>query len=382
MKLLTLAATLLLLGCTTGAGGGDLIGRDWSLTGIEGFDTMPSGVATPTIRFGADGRLGGNTGCNSAGAAYTVDGDRLAIEALITTKRACLDPRGNELEVAYVRAVEAARRYRIEGGELQLLSDAGTVVARISCQILHIASFVALGVVGGAKLADPAKSGDYRPFLTSLQHVSWWAVPALYFANLAFQAAAKAISPPWVWETVRAILDQLRLHAFRGVRGELQQHNRVTLFKHVWWRWSWCRWPWSGWLVPVERSGYTTRKTDTAFLAPDDGGRAQGIAGRAWASNETVSKSNLPAVTDKSPEDELKQYADETYISVELLRSRLVQKKSVALSLTAFPVEVKNKVWGVIVFDSRSKQPFPEEAIEHFRLVGACLGKVLGGARK
>lgn len=130
MKLTALVATLLILGCTTGAGGGDLIGREWSLVWIKGFDTMPSGVTTPTIRFGTDGRLGGNTGCNSAGAAYTVDGDRLAIEALITTKRACLDPRGNELEVAYVRAVEATRRYRIEGGELQLLDEGGTVVAR------------------------------------------------------------------------------------------------------------------------------------------------------------------------------------------------------------------------------------------------------------
>lgn len=254
--------------------------------------------------------------------------------------------------------------------------------ARISCQILHVATFTALGVIGGAKLADPAKSGDYRPFLAAMQNVSWWAIPALYFTNLMFQAAVKAISPPWVWETVRAILDQLRVHAFGKIRGGLQQHNRVTLFKHVWWRWAWCKWPWSGWLVPVERSGYTARKTNIAFPAPDDGDRAMGIAGRAWASNETVSKSNLPDVTDTSPEEELRRYAEETFITVEMLKSRLRPNKKVALSLTAFPVEVKNKVWGVIVFDSRSKQPFPDEAIEHFRLVGVCLGKILGGARK
>jgi hypothetical protein len=255
-------------------------------------------------------------------------------------------------------------------------------IARISCQILHLATFAALGVVGGAKLADPAKSGDYRPFLAAMQNVSWWAVPALYFANLTFQAVAKAISPPWVWETVRAILHQLQVHAFRNIKGGLQQENRVTLFKHVGWRWAFCKWPWSGWLLPVERSGYTTRKTNTVFLAPDDGHKAEGVAGRAWASDGTVSVYNLPDVTDTSPEEELKHYAQETYITDDKLKQRLKENKKLALSLTAFPVEVKNKVWGVIVFDSRSKQPFPEEAIEHFRLVGACLGKVLGGARK
>jgi hypothetical protein len=255
-------------------------------------------------------------------------------------------------------------------------------VARLICQALQIASFIALGVVGGAKLADPSKSGAFRPFLASLQNLSWWAIPTFYFANLVFQAGAKTISPPWVWDAVRAILDQLRVHAFGNIHGALQQHNRVTLFKHVRWRWAWCKWPWSGWLVPVERSGYTTRKTNTAFLAPDDGDQAQGVAGRAWASGETVSKSNLPDVTDTSPEEELKRYAEETFITVEHLKNRLAPKKRVAISLTAFPVEVKNRVWGVIVFDSRSKQPFPDEAIEHFRLVGVCLGKILGGAGK
>jgi heat shock protein HslJ len=129
-SILALAATLLIFGCTTGGATADLTGRDWTLTWVEGFASMPAGVATSAIRFGTDGRLGGNTGCNTASAAYSVDGDRLSIGALITTKRACVEERGNQLEQAYVRAVEATRRYRIDGGELQLLDDAGTVVAR------------------------------------------------------------------------------------------------------------------------------------------------------------------------------------------------------------------------------------------------------------
>lgn len=253
---------------------------------------------------------------------------------------------------------------------------------RIACRVLGWSSLFFLGVVGGAKLTDPARWGIFQPFLIELQQINWFAVPLLYIGSIAFQAGATAISPPWVWSTVHAILDQLQVHAFKHIEGSLQQHNRVTLFKHVRWRWAWCKWPWSGWLIPVERSGYTTRKTDTAFLAPDDGDRAEGIAGRAWASDGTVSKSNLPNVTATSPDEDLKRYADETFISLETLKRRLKANKKVALSLTAFPVEAKNRTWGVLVFDSRSKQPFPEEATEVHRLVGTCLGKLLGGARK
>ena len=253
---------------------------------------------------------------------------------------------------------------------------------RYSCQVLQWLSYAALGMVGGAKLADVSQAGAFSPLLIRLQHVSWWAMPVIFFGNIAFQAGAKAISPPWVWDTVRSVLDQLQLHAFSPTQGELKQSNRVTLFKHVRWRWAVCKWPWTGWLVPVERSGNTTRKTDTVFLAPDDGNKAEGIAGRAWACEGTVTVSNLPSVTEDSPETDLVRYADETFITVATLKDRLRCKKGIALSLTAFPVEVKNKVWGVIVFDSRSREALSNDAIDNFKLVGRCLAKVLGGARK
>lgn len=129
-SLLILAAALILAACTTGGAHDDLVDRDWSLTWVTGFDAIPTGAATPTIRFGNDRRVRGNTGCNIATGSYTVEEDRLMVSALVTTRRACLEPRGNELERAYVRGVEATRRYSIEGGELELLDDGGTVLAR------------------------------------------------------------------------------------------------------------------------------------------------------------------------------------------------------------------------------------------------------------
>ena len=117
-------------GCTTRGASEQLRDRVWTLTSIDGFTTMPAGVSTPTMRFDTDGRLSGNTACNSAGAAFTTDGDRLQIQPMIVTKRACLDPEGNRLERAYVQAVERARRFRIAENELELLDESGTVLAR------------------------------------------------------------------------------------------------------------------------------------------------------------------------------------------------------------------------------------------------------------
>lgn len=125
--ILTLATAV---GCAMPAADDQLRDRDWTLVWIEGFDSIPSGVSTPTIRFGSDGRLSGNTACNHAGAGYTTEGDRLTINALITTKRACLDPQGNALERAYIAAVEKTRGYRIVNGELELVDASGATVAR------------------------------------------------------------------------------------------------------------------------------------------------------------------------------------------------------------------------------------------------------------
>jgi heat shock protein HslJ len=130
LMVLILTGMLAVSACTTTGDPVALRDREWRLAWVEGFTSVPSGVATPTIRFGSDGRLSGNTACNSAGADYTVERDRLTIGALISTRRACAEPRGNELERAYVAAVESTRRYRITGEGLELLDDGGRIVAR------------------------------------------------------------------------------------------------------------------------------------------------------------------------------------------------------------------------------------------------------------
>jgi heat shock protein HslJ len=125
-----LAVALAITACASSTTIDTIRDRDWTLTWVQGFDSMPAGVAVPTLRLGADGRLGANTGCNSAGASYTAEGDRLTIGAVMSTKRACAISAGNQLEHTYLGAIERTRRFRVASDQLELLDDSGAVVAR------------------------------------------------------------------------------------------------------------------------------------------------------------------------------------------------------------------------------------------------------------
>lgn len=116
--------------CTSSGSLQTLRATDWALVSAGAFSSIPGNVATPTITFGSDGRISVNTGCNSAGAPYRVDGDRLSIEDMMMTRRACVAAEGNRVEAAFVQALKNARTYAIASDELQLRSDDGTVLAR------------------------------------------------------------------------------------------------------------------------------------------------------------------------------------------------------------------------------------------------------------
>lgn len=129
--MLTLA---LLTACTTNPSLPDMYDRDWTLLWVDGFESLPDGVQTPAVRFESGGRLTANTGCNTAGGSFTLAGDRLRLGELAMTRRACLDPRGNELEAAFSRALQAVRRVRVAGQRLEFLDENERVVARFRQQ--------------------------------------------------------------------------------------------------------------------------------------------------------------------------------------------------------------------------------------------------------
>jgi len=177
------------------------------------------------------------------------------------------------------------------------------------------------------------------------------------------------VGPGWVWNAVEGLLTEFRKHSFTKVCLESEQYcHRVTLFQYVtyrhWWflltarcwikcfRFTGLRGPWSGWLIVVRRSGNAKKRTNLVFLACDDGENAEGLAGRAFRGCQTYIVKQLPEITATSVDTDIAEYAKKTYVTVAWVKKRLEEKKTLARSLAAIPIEVDNKPWGVIVIDS------------------------------
>ena len=74
-----------------------LVGITWGLTTIidgQTASSVPEGVSA-TILFTADGKVQFDSGCNSGGGQYTVDGDSLHFAQIVSTMMACQNPRGS-----------------------------------------------------------------------------------------------------------------------------------------------------------------------------------------------------------------------------------------------------------------------------------------------
>lgn len=130
----TLIAGLTVAACVTNSG--DHTASDATLAGAEWVveDIGARGVidyARATLLFGQDGRLSGNTSCNSYFAEYTADNTSLQIENAGVTRRACV-PAVMDQESRFLNALNAVNSYQIDGaGALVLSTPAGiTITAR------------------------------------------------------------------------------------------------------------------------------------------------------------------------------------------------------------------------------------------------------------
>jgi heat shock protein HslJ len=101
----------------------------WSLVDLGGQPARPAGDAgTPSLRLdAAQKRASGNTGCNSFGGGYTLSGESLRFGALVSTRRACVDPELNRQESAFLRALNETRSWQIHDDTLVLSGEAGSV---------------------------------------------------------------------------------------------------------------------------------------------------------------------------------------------------------------------------------------------------------------
>ena len=104
----------------------------WRATGLLRGDVFASVLPGTeiTAEFGEGGDLAGTAGCNRYRAAYLAERGGLEITQPASTLMACLEPAGvMEQEAAYLEAIVAARRYRLDGRALELLRADGYRVA-------------------------------------------------------------------------------------------------------------------------------------------------------------------------------------------------------------------------------------------------------------
>lgn len=259
----------------------------------------------------------------------------------------------------------------------------------------------AIPLVSVVTQADAEKWNHY-PFVSAglgwVQQNAWWLLVTMGLFLFLAKVVKKLVGPPWLWNTVSNILEDARLHMLRHTAADESHHNRVTLFKHVrcrfrmspWrlQRWPWGKrqgaspkWnhPWSGWLVPVMRTGHTSQRSKFVFLAPDDADDAEGVVGRTWCGNGVEVK-QLPEITLQSDVSALEEYARRSSVGVDLIRKRLASGKTMSRSFLGFPIEVKGKQWGVLVFDSRRSDGIKSVSNPTVALTAKMLGELLARA--
>ena len=81
-----------------------------------------------TADFGSDGKLAGSAGCNNYSGGYEIDGDKITIGPLASTKKFCTDPAGvMDQENQFMAALQSAATYKIQGDRLELRTADGAL---------------------------------------------------------------------------------------------------------------------------------------------------------------------------------------------------------------------------------------------------------------
>lgn len=219
---------------------------------------------------------------------------------------------------------------------------------------------ISSGITIAGLQSDPAKFANtlVKTSILFTHTHGFWINPVLVLLVSVFSWAHLYIGSRHSWHVVEAILKEQRKLFFGRVRNEPEHNHNVTLF--MWKRRLWLQpwtWPIGGHLVPVAHFSDRKRRIPN-FKAPiNSPGLAEGIAGCAWQNNEFFSKPNLPNLNVGLPSNAaFATYAKETQMHVEWVRKKWkrAQKENtnMALSFSAWPIDVSGKHWGVLVIDS------------------------------
>lgn len=113
-----------------------LAGTSWTVTSYDNATGAPAGVLDEpdvTVSFGTDGKVSGNTGCNTFDGAFISGDGTVKLGPLVATKSVCETPAGLMAQEARVLAdLDAAATFAITGDELQLTGANGVAVLQLA----------------------------------------------------------------------------------------------------------------------------------------------------------------------------------------------------------------------------------------------------------
>jgi heat shock protein HslJ len=122
--LVLLAFCFVLSACSAKENSSTSLIGSWKLTSYG-----PAGSPTPAVSdveagltFSKDGTVTGNSGCNSLGGNYKVEGEKITFDQIVSTLMACDDPRMKQEDVVHKVLTDTAT-YMIEGNTLTLTNN-------------------------------------------------------------------------------------------------------------------------------------------------------------------------------------------------------------------------------------------------------------------
>jgi heat shock protein HslJ len=103
------------------SGEASLFGKRWTLTEME---ERRFSAGEPYIEFDRDQkRVSGSSGCNRFTGSFEIDGSRLKLSRIASTRRACLDGEVQHVEMSFLQLLEATTRFEVQRNTLRLYAN-------------------------------------------------------------------------------------------------------------------------------------------------------------------------------------------------------------------------------------------------------------------
>ena len=100
--------------------GAELTNTRWQLSALGDDILDADGEQSPYLTLDSEGKVLGHAGCNGLNGSYQQDGETLSFGPIATTRKACPEMEG---EQAFLQALKATSRFRIDGELLTLFDD-------------------------------------------------------------------------------------------------------------------------------------------------------------------------------------------------------------------------------------------------------------------